>query len=242
MGALTGQTVLVTGASSGFGEAIALACAAAGANVSLVARRVEALETVAAAARASGAAALVCPADVSDETQIHRAVAQTRTAFGAIDVLVNNAGMNFTERSVEDTSAAQFRQLIEVNLTSAFVFTKAVLPAMKARGAGLIINIASRAGMFPGLNAGVGYSASKIGMAALNTVTNEEGNAFGVRACLFNPGLGNTPIIDRRARKYNETERQKMIQSEDIAATVVFIASLLPRVNIDFISMAPTKN
>ncbi len=241
MGILAGKTIIVTGASSGFGEAIAIACAAEGANVSLVARRVAALEAVAAIARAKGGQALVCPADVSDDQQVQAAVERTRAEFGPIAVLVNNAGTNITERSVSDTSAQQWRDLLEVNLTSAFVFTKAVLPEMMARGDGLIVNIASRAGMFPSLLAGVGYSATKIGMEALNTVTNEEGNAHGVRACLFNPGAGNTPIIDRRPVKFSQEAKQKMIQSEDIAAAVVFIASLPPRVNIDLISMMPTK-
>ena len=167
---------------------------------------------------------------------------KTRAAFGHIDVLVNNAGTNFAARSIGETSAEQWRELMDINLTSAFVFTRAVLPEMKARGDGLIINLASRAGMFPSLGAGVAYSASKIGMEALNDVTNEEGNAHGVRACLFNPGAGNTPIIDRRPVKFSQEQKMKMIQSEDIAATVVFIASLPPRVNIDLVSMMPTKS
>ena len=244
MGALDGKTILVTGASSGFGEAIAIACAEAGANVSLVARRRQLLESVAAAARSmnGGGQALVCPADVCDDAQIYAALEKTRAALGPIDVLVNNAGFNHTERSIADTSAEQWRELLDVNLTSAFVFTKAVLPEMKARGDGLIINLASRAGMFPSLLAGVGYSASKIGMEALNTVTNEEGNAHGVRACLFNPGAGNTPIIDRRPVKFSAEQKALMIQSEDIAATVVFLASLPPRVHIDLLSMMPTKS
>ena len=242
MGALDGKTIIVTGASSGFGEAIALACAEAGANVSLIARRKELLEAVAEAARSKGGEALVCPADVSDDKQIHAALEKTRAEFGPIDVLVNNAGFNHTERSIADTSAQQWRELMEVNLTSAFVFTKAVLPEMKERGDGLIINLASRAGMYPSLLAGVGYSASKIGMEALNTVTNEEGNPHGVRACLFNPGAGNTPIIDRRPVKFSAEQKALMIQSEDIAATVVFLASLPPRVHIDVLSMMPTKS
>ena len=242
MGQLQDKTIIVTGASSGFGEAIAIACAEAGANVSLLARRVDALEAVAQAARQRGGQASVCPADVSDDTQIHAALEKTRETFGPVDVLVNNAGFNHTERSIAETSAEQWRELMEVNLTSAFVFTKAVLPEMKARGDGLIINIASRAGMFPSTGAGVAYSTSKIGMEALNTITNEEGNQFGVRACLFNPGAGNTPIIDRRPRKHSHEERMRMIQSEDIAATVVFIASLPARVNIDLVSMMPTRN
>ncbi|MCY3799617.1 MAG: SDR family oxidoreductase [Chloroflexi bacterium] len=242
MGSLDGKTIIVTGASSGFGEAIALACAEAGANVSLVARRKELLDSVAEAARAIGGQALVCPADVSDDEQICVALEKTRAQFGPIDVLVNNAGLNHTERSIADTSAEQWRELMDVNLTSAFVFTKAVLPEMKERGDGLIINLASRAGMYPSLLAGVGYSASKIGMEALNTVTNEEGNPHGVRACLFNPGAGNTPIIDRRPVKFSAEQKALMIQSEDIAATVVFLASLPPRVHIDFLSMMPTKS
>ena len=242
MGKLKDKTIIVTGASSGFGEAIAIACAAEGAKVSLVARRAEMLEAVAETAREAGGKALVCPADVSDDDQILAAIEKTRAAFGHIDVLVNNAGTNFAARSIGETSAEQWRELMDINLTSAFVFTRAVLPEMKARGDGLIINLASRAGMFPSLGAGVAYSASKIGMEALNDVTNEEGNAHGVRACLFNPGAGNTPIIDRRPVKFSQEQKMKMIQSEDIAATVVFIASLPPRVNIDLVSMMPTKS
>lgn len=242
MGALEGKAIIITGASSGFGEAIALACAEAGAKVSLVARRKELLESVADAARAQGGQALVCPANVSDDSQIYAALEKTRAEYGPIDVLVNNAGFNHTERSIADTSADQWRELMDVNLTSAFVFTKAVLPEMIKQGDGLIINLASRAGMYPSLLAGVGYSASKIGMEALNTVTNEEGNPHGVRACLFNPGAGNTPIIDRRPVKFSAEQKALMIQSEDIAATVVFLASLPPRVHIDFLSMMPTKS
>jgi len=243
MGKLQNKTIIVTGASSGFGEAIAIACAAEGAKVSLVARRAEVLEKVAAAARVNaGGEALVCPADVSDDTQIHAAVEQTRAAFGPVYVLVNNAGTNVPQRSIADTSAGQWRELMDINLTSAYVFTRAVLPEMKTRGDGLIINIASRAGMFPSIGAGVAYSTSKIGMEALNAVTNEEGNARGVRACLFNPGAGNTPIIDRRPLKFSQEQKMKMIQPEDIAATVVFIAGLPPRVNIDLVSMLPTQS
>lgn len=244
MGALDKKTIIVTGASSGFGEAIAIACCGAGANVSLVARRRDLLETAAEAARSSNGSgqALVCPADVSDDEQIHSVVEQTRTAFGPIDVLVNNAGYNVTERSIADTSAEQWRDLLAVNLTSAFVFTKAVLPEMKERGDGLIINLASRAAMYPSLLAGVGYSSSKIGMEALNIVTNEEGNPQGVRACLFNPGAGNTPIMERRPVVPSAEQKAKMIQSEDVAAAVVFLASLPPHVHIDVLSMMPTKN
>ncbi|MDE2650805.1 MAG: SDR family oxidoreductase [Chloroflexota bacterium] len=241
MKALQGKTIIITGASSGFGEATALACAEAGAAVSLVARRQTELERVARLARATGGRALVCPADVSDDEQIKGAVEKTRGEFGAIDVLFNNAGTNMSARSIADTSPEQWRWLMDVNLTSAFVFTRAVLDEMKNRGAGLIINLASRADMQPSLTAGLTYSASKIGMDALTQVTNQEGNPHGVRACLFNPGLGDTPIIDLRPTTFSAEQRARMIQPEDIAATIVFLCSLPPRVNIDLISMLPTR-
>ncbi len=241
MRTIHGKTIIITGASSGFGEATALACAKAGANVSLVARRQTELERVARLARQAGGRALVCPADVCDDGQILAAVDRTRAEFGAIDVLFNNAGANMSARSIADTTPEQWRWLLDVNLTSAFVFTRAVLNEMKTRGDGLIINLASQAGVRPSLLAGVSYSASKLGMDALTRVTNEEGNPHGVRACLFNPGLGNTPIIENRGTPFSAEQRANMIQSEDIAATVVFLCSLPPRVNIDLISMLPTR-
>lgn len=240
MGRLANKVIIVTGASSGFGKAIAVACAQAGAKVALVARRQELLEQVANSIQQNGGTALVCPANVADDKQIYATIEQVVNHFGPIDVLVNNAGTNVTERSIADTSVEQWRQLLDVNLTSAFVFTKAILPSMKERGEGTIINLSSRAGLSPAMAPGVAYSTSKIGMEALNAVTNEEGNPYGIRACLLCPGAGNTPIIDRRPRDYSEDERMKMIQPEDIAETVVFVAGLPPRVNIDLISMLPT--
>jgi NADP-dependent 3-hydroxy acid dehydrogenase YdfG len=242
MGKLDDKTILVTGASSGFGKAIAIASAREGAKVALVARRQDALEQVAQTIKENGGEALVCPLDVTNDDQIHEAIANVIDTFGSIDVLVNNAGTNVTERTIADTSSEQWRLLLDVNLTSAFVFTKAVMPAMKERGDGLIVNLSSQAGLFPNTGGGVAYSSSKMGMEALNTITNEEGNPFGIRACLLCPGAGNTPIIDRRPRAYGHEERMKMIQPEDIADTVVFVAGLPPRININLISMMPTQN
>ena len=242
MGKLQDKTIIVTGASSGFGEAIAIACAAEGAKVSLVARRAELLEKVAAAARAEGGRSPGLPGGRQrrcPDSGGSRADPRSLRSRRRVGEQRRN---HIPQRSITDTSAAQWRELMDINLTSAYVFTRAVLPEMKERGDGLIINIASRAGMFPSLGAGVAYSTSKIGMEALNAVTNEEGNAQGVRACLFNPGAGNTPIIDRRPVKFSQEQKMKMIQSEDIAATVVFIAGLPPRVNIDLVSMLPTKS
>ncbi len=232
---------MITGASSGFGRAIALACAAEGANVALVARRENELREVAALAEAEGVRAVVCPADVGDETQVLAAFEAAKNALGSIDILVNNAGTNVTARSIQDTSSDEWRLLLDVNLTSAFLFTKAVLPEMKARQSGLIINLASRAALYPGIGGGVGYSTSKMGMDALNQITNQEANSLGVRACLICPGSANTAIVDRRPKPPTAEEREKLLQSEDIAATVILVATLPPRAHIELIMMKPTR-
>jgi len=238
---LAGKKILITGASSGFGRGIALACAAEGADLALVARDTERLQAVADLARAQGSEVVICPANIADQTQVLAAVAHAKVALGQIDVLVNDAGMNVTQRSIKDTSLEQWRQLLDVNLTSAFLFTKAVLPDMIARQAGTIINVASRAALHPHLAGGVGYSTSKQGMDALTQVTNEEANPHGVRACLLCPGVGNTPLLDRRPVPPPLDQRAKMLQPEDLGAVVVLIASMPPHVNIELVSMLPTR-
>jgi NADP-dependent 3-hydroxy acid dehydrogenase YdfG len=148
--------------------------------------------------------------------------------------------MNVPQRTILDTSLAQWRQLIEVNLTAAFLLTKLVLPAMIERQAGTIINVASRAALRPHLIGGVAYSTSKIGMDALTQVTNEEANPHQVRACLLCPGVGNTPLLDRRPSPPPLDQRARMLQPEDVAAVAVMVAALPPHVNVDLVSMLPT--
>lgn len=241
MKALEGKKALVTGASSGFGQAIAVSFAAAGAAVALVGRDAARLQATADQIREKGGRAVICAADIGDEAQIQRAVEKARTELGQIDILVNNAGMNVTQRSIADTTPDQWRQLLDVNLTSAFIFTKLVLPEMIARKGGTIINVASRAALYPHLAGGVGYSTSKMGMDALTQVTNEEANPHNVRACLLCPGVGNTPLLDRRPQPPPQEQRLKMLQPEDVAAAALLVASMPPNVNVDLISMRPTN-
>lgn len=238
---LAGKKIIVTGASSGFGRGIALACAAAGADVALVGRDPTRLQEVADLVRAGGSEAFVCMADFADERQVLTAASQAQDALGAVDVLVNNAGTNVRQRSILDTDLAQWRLLLEVNLTAAFLFTKALLPAMIARQRGTIINLASRAALQPSLKGGVAYSASKIGMDALTQITNEEGNPHNVRACLLCPGDGNTPLLDRRAAPPPQDQRLHMLQPEDIGELAVVVAAMPQHVKIDLISVWPTR-
>lgn len=241
MRTLDGKNALVTGASSGFGRAIAAALASAGANVALVGRDTARLAEAEEEVQAAGGQAVICAADLADEAQIDAAIRRTTAQFGFIEILVNNAGMNIAQRSIRDTSSEQWRQLLEVNLTAAFVFTKALLPAMMEHERGTIVNVASRAALRPHLVGGVGYSTSKMGMDALTQITNEEGNPRNVRCCLLCPGIGNTPILDRRPSPPPVEQRKHMLQPEDVAAVVVFAASLPQRVNVNMISLLPTR-
>lgn len=241
MNHLDGQIILISGASSGFGEAIAQQFAQAGADVVLVARREEKLRALAQRIESLGVAALVCPCDVGDDAQVRATVEKAYTELGPIDVLVNNAGMNVLQRSIADTTLADWQRILDVNLTSAYLFTKLVLPQMKARHSGTIINVASRAANYPSMLAGVAYSSAKLGMHALNRLINEEGNPYGVRACVINPGVAATPLLDQRPNPPPLEARKLMMQAEDIAATVVFAASLPPRANADRIDLYPTN-
>lgn len=238
---LVGKKILITGASSGFGRGIALACAAEGADLALAGRNEQRLQEVADQVKAEGVQVIICAGDIADEAQILAIVAKAEAALGQLDILVNDAGMNVTQRSIKDTSLEQWRQLLDVNLTAAFLFTKAILPAMIARQAGTIINVASRAALHPHLAGGVGYSTSKQGMDALTQVTNEEANPHGVRACLLCPGVGNTPLLDRRPVPPPQEQRLKMLQPQDVAAVAVLIASMPAHVNIELVSMLPTR-
>ena len=194
MSDFSGQNVIVTGASSGFGEAIALKFAAAGAHVAMIARREEVLRALAQRIESDGGRALVYPCDVGDEAQIRATVAKIDDELGPIHILVNNAGTNVVNRSIDATTIEDWRVVADVNLVSAYLFTNLLMPQMKARGAGTIINIGSRAANYPSLLSGVAYSSAKLGMHALSRVTNEEGNPHGVRACIINPGVTATPF------------------------------------------------
>lgn len=240
MSLLQGKSALVTGASSGFGQAIAQTFAEAGAQVVLVGRDAARLQATADHIKGKGGRALICVADIADEAQIQKAVAQARAEFGQIDILVNNAGMNVTQRSIVDTSADQWRQLLNVNLTAAFIFTKAVLSEMIARKSGTIINVASGAALHPHLLGGVAYSTSKMGMDSLTQVTNEEANPHNVRACLLCPGVGNTPLIDRRPVPPPQEQRARMLQPDDVAQVALLVASMPPHVNLNLVSVRPT--
>jgi len=215
---IEGASALVTGASSGIGAALADALARAGATVALVARRADALATVAArlpAGRAEG-----FPCDVRDEAGVARTVAAVERRFGPIDLLVNNAGIGrylpFLETAPEESAA-----ILETNLHGALALTRAVLPGMLARGRGHVVNVASIAGRIGSRNHTI-YCASKFALAGFSESLAQELEGTGVGVTLVNPGIIATGFFDHASfESFPSGARARAIAPARVADAIV---------------------
>lgn len=242
-GALQGQVAWVTGAGSGIGLAGAQALAAAGATVVLSGRRVAVLEAAAQTIRAQGGRAEVEALDVSEAEAVAAAASRILARHaGRIDVLLNSAGTNTPKRFWRDQSAEGWRQVLATNLDSIFYTTHAVLPAMRARGSGLVINVSSWAGVHHPKLTGPAYNGSKHAVTAMTETINMEDGVNGIRACCLCPAEVSTPILDTRPVPPSAEERSRMLQPEDLGRTIRFIAELPPGVCINQLIVSPTWN
>jgi NADP-dependent 3-hydroxy acid dehydrogenase YdfG len=244
-GILSGKTALVTGASSGIGRGAAIALAAAGAQVALVARRADRLADLAAEIEAAGGKALARPADVTDEQEAAQAVDDAVAHFGGLDILVNAAGMTQTGK-VENGDLADWRYVMELNFWAAFHTSRAAIPPLKAGGGGDIVNISSTAGR-RAVGATFGpYAASKFALTAFNESLRAEVTLAGIRVCIIEPGATATEvhehIKDEKVREFTRqhVEKDGAMQPEDVAAAIVFAVSLPPRVNISQLVIRPS--
>jgi NADP-dependent 3-hydroxy acid dehydrogenase YdfG len=235
---LAGKVAWVTGAGSGIGEAAALRLAEAGAAVVLTGRRREPLEATAAAIVAKGGAATVAPADVQNAVEV-RAVAAT---LARCDILVNNAGLNVPNRTWEQMTTEGTDTVLGVNLNGAFYTSLAVLPIMRAQKDGLLIHTASWAGRFVSKLAGAAYSVAKHGVVAMSESINREEFGHGIRSCCICPGEVATPILDKRPVPVTAEQRARMLQSEDLANAILYVATQPPHVCINEILLSPTHN
>ncbi len=217
MQSLQGKKALVTGAGKGIGKAIALALAAEGVDVALLGRNTANLEAVAAQVKALGVQAAVVSADISDRTSVEMAIHQIQGSFGAIDILINNAGIAAFGKFLE-LEPETWENIIQVNLMGVYYATRAVLPGMIERKSGDIINISSTAGQ-RGAAATSAYSASKFAVLGLTESLMQEVRKHNIRVTALTPST----IATDMAIELNLTDGnpEKVMQAEDLAELVI---------------------
>lgn len=235
------RTAVVSGAGSGMGRAIAEDLARSGMRVAMLGRdRGKLDEVVAGLPPEAASACLVEPCDVGDRRRVGEVMERVGKALGAIDVLVCNAGINVPKRSLADLDPADWDHLIQTNLTGAYNLVHYVLPGMRERKSGLIIQICSIAGLRASPLGGVAYAASKYGQSALGWYIGREERENGIRSSVIYPGEVETPILDKRPVPVSAERRSIILQPEDVAAAVRFLVELPPRAHVPELIIKPT--
>ncbi len=236
---LKDKNVLIAGASSGIGRAIAIAFAREGARVVASARRENRLRELQDELASHGYAIAIHPADAADPRQLeelHRsAVAKT----GAVEIMVYATGTNTPRRAMKSMTPDLWNEILSVNLAGAYHLSHAVLPAMRQAGAGHLIYISSISGLYPDVS-GPAYQASKRGILGLAHAIRMEEKENGIRTCVICPGLVDTDILDKRLVRPAPEVLAKALQPEDVAETVLFIAKLPARAAIPELQLLPT--
>lgn len=238
MSALKQKVVLITGGGSGIGLAVARSFLQEGCRVAIMGRNEPKLRA-AAVSLTGGANLITIAADVSQPDAMQQLVHYVIERFGRIDILVNNAGLNIKERKIRDLTPEGWQKLIRTNLDGAFYCIRAVLPGMLERRNGLIININSIAGRRALPLSGGGYAASKFGMRALGLCLGAEEESNGIRVSNIYPGEVNTPILEFRPQPLTAEQKQQILQPEDVAAAVLFVAKLPERATVPELVIKP---
>lgn len=221
---LSGRTALVTGASQGIGRAIALAFAREGANVVVTARSEGKLRSLAQEAESPGVEALALPADIGVEQEINRISFAALAKFGKIDILVNNAAIIHPRIPVSEFDSQLFRDVLNVNLTGAFLITKALLPGMIEQEYGKIINISSIGGR-KGAAGRSAYRITKSGLISFTESLAAEVKQHGIDVNAICPGGTDTEGYRDAFDTSGRSENPKLMDPDEIAQVAVFLAS-----------------
>ncbi|PIG91695.1 SDR family NAD(P)-dependent oxidoreductase [Gloeocapsopsis sp. IPPAS B-1203] len=241
---LDGKVALITGASSGIGEASALALAAEGAKVVLAARRLDRLEKLVSQVKDSGKEAIAIQTDITDQAQTTEMLQKANANFGSVDILINNAGVMLTGL-VDGADTLDWRRMVDIDLLGLMYATHAALPIMKEQGSGHIINIASVAGRLTFANFAV-YNAVKFGVVAFSDALRKEVYQNKVRVTVIEPGAVATEltnhITDQESKQQVEGMYQSVtpLESEDIANAILYAVTQPARVNVNEILIMPT--
>ena len=240
---LAGRVVAVTGASSGIGKATALACAGAGASVSLAARRSDRIEALAAEIVAGGGQAIAIGTDVTDESQARRFIERTAEAFGRLDGLVNSAGI-MTLGPADGGNTDDWRRTIGVNVFGVLYCIHSALPLMRAQGSGDIVNLSAIGGRTALPGVGI-YCLTKFGIGAFSESLRQEVAPLGIRVTLIEPGfVESTEIFGENSQALQDEMRTRLnvarpLEPQDIADAVVFAIGRPAHVAVNEILVRP---
>ena len=234
-----GKVSLVTGGGTGIGAAVANQFAEAGATVIICGRNEERLQA-SIEMMTNHQSVHAYQLDVSKRSQVDVLVGEIIDRFGRIDFLINNAGVNVVDRSINQLSPKDWDYIMDVNSTGVFNVTHAVLPHMRTSKNGMIISIGSIAGCRPSELGGSAYSASKHAMTAFTKVIGLEEGKNGIRATVIAPGEVDTPLLEARPVPVTAEHRDRILQPEDVAASVLFVAMLPPRAHVPELIIKPT--
>jgi NADP-dependent 3-hydroxy acid dehydrogenase YdfG len=239
MSKLAGTVALVTGGGSGIGLETARLLLAEGAKVAITGRKADRLRAAAETLK-GGDRLMWHAADVSVPSQVDALVAAVQKQFGRVQLLVANAGLNIKERSFRELTPERWDYLMGGNVHGAFQCMRAVVPAMVEAKDGLIIIVNSISGKRANPLGGPAYAAAKFALRGLATALAAEERTNGLRVSTIYPGEVNTPILEDRPTPVTEAHKQAILQPEDVARTVLFIATMPKHVSIPEIIITPT--
>ncbi len=238
---LEGRTAVVTGASSGLGRATALALAAAGASVAVLARGAQDVQQTAAQIRDAGGSSAAVVVDLAEAAEIERAIREVHEQLGGVDVLVNAAGTD-VPGPVADLEVAAWDRVLNVNLRGPFLLARAVWPDMIQRGGGTVVNVSSVAGRRGWANASA-YCAGKFGLTGLTQALAAEGKAHRIRACVLYPGAMDTSwgvwSPEGRNDASSLAATRNALPPEHVARLITWIAAAPPDLVLNEVTVTP---
>ncbi len=242
-GKLSGRVALVTGASSGIGEATALALAGEGARIAVAARRVDRLNDLAERIRQIGGEALAIAADVTEEARADAMIEEVLRVFGRLDMLLAVAGVGVAA-PFQNTTTAEYRTMVDVNILGLLYSIHAALPPMKRQGRGHIVVVSSGTGRYT--HPSVVYSGTKHAASAIAESLRREIGKDGIRVTSVEPGAVKTEFTAHMRADVREAVARRLgdmeqLKSEDVAAAILYAVSQPQRVNVNILTLYPTE-
>lgn len=235
------KNAIITGAGTGVGRHIAIQLSEAGWNLTLTGRTEKTLKETVGLAEAGDTNCQTIIGSVADESFVNELVRKAEDKFGLTEVLVNSAGTNTPERTLDVLSLKDYHDLINTNLHGSYYAIQAVLPSMREARSGTIVNIVSDAALWGMPLAGAAYTVSKFGLRGLTQAINAEENKNGIRACGVLPGEIDTPILKLRPSEPTAEHKASMLRPEDVAACAKLAIDLPPRAVVQELLVRPCR-